>query len=653
MAEWKFRSKTVGDVTKDVPLDDFFTKSSETSTFIREAVQNSLDGRVDQESPVRVKISINTESNKLKASQVIDWFKPEGITHFNSEGSGLINLPDFEEDCSYLVYEDFNTIGLNGDIWQDSKIKDKPNHFYGFYRQEGQTEKITGNGSAGVGKIVFPMASKVRTIFGFTTRNEDNKTYLMGRSSLSYHNVNNKVFTGDGYFANSLLKDKSSISIPSNINSDEFKDFPVPIDETKILEKFRQEFNLKRKGESGLSIVIPWLDDSINYDELLKSVIEEYYPAVMSGALMIEIIKDGDESLIIDDETITDQASQNSSIDNDLLLKILLAEEFYSAPGINNNPGKDDSLELQKITKVNHRWTNKETSERLLNEEIISKIKENLESKDSVARIKIPVTIYKEGGTKDASFFHILIQKVDRQIKPTFIRDQLIIPEASNKKLSGYLVMVFLQDVAIDNFARSAENPSHRSWSPQVKKFKENRYRSGEDLLTFIKTTPQQIVQKLLSEDEKPDTTLLSDIFNIQLEGDDPSKKKKKKKKKKDTGGTHIDYVFEPQKKYFIENQINSGFKVSGGDDLNANRKFKIRAGYRISGSSKIKWHEEDFKFENMEVVHENISEFFCSGNSISFIANSKSFSIQVSGFDTNRDLIVYPSSHKLENEDA
>ena len=54
MAEWKFRSKTVGDVTKDVPLDDFFTKSSETSTFIREAVQISLDGRVDQESPVKI-----------------------------------------------------------------------------------------------------------------------------------------------------------------------------------------------------------------------------------------------------------------------------------------------------------------------------------------------------------------------------------------------------------------------------------------------------------------------------------------------------------------------------------------------------------------------------------------------------------------------
>ena len=27
MAEWKFRSKTVGDVTKDVPLDDFFSSA--------------------------------------------------------------------------------------------------------------------------------------------------------------------------------------------------------------------------------------------------------------------------------------------------------------------------------------------------------------------------------------------------------------------------------------------------------------------------------------------------------------------------------------------------------------------------------------------------------------------------------------------------
>jgi len=648
MAEWKFRAKKTGDKTKDVPLDDFFTKSSEASTFVRESVQNSLDGRVDQKSPVRVNISINTDTSKLSSNQVLKWFKPEGIEHFKSEGSGLINLPDFNDDCSYLVYEDFNTIGLNGDIWQDSKIKDKPNHFYGFYRQEGQTEKITGNGSAGVGKIVFPMASKVRTIFGFTTRTEDNKTYLMGVSSLSYHKVNNKVFTGDGYFANSLLNDASSISVPSNIDSNEFKDFPIPIDDTEILEKFRDEFNLKRKGEFGLSVVVPWLDDSINYDELAKSVIEEYYPAVMSGALMIEIIKNGDKSIIINDETITNLASQNSNIDNELLLKILLAEEFYSAPGINNNLGKDNSIELQKITKIVHRWTDKDTSERLLNEEIISKIKENLESKDSVARIKIPVTINQEDGQKKVSFFHILIQRVDRQIKPTFIRDQLIIPEASNKKLSGYLVMVFLQDEEIDNFARSAENPSHRTWSSKTTQFKKNKYRSGKDLLTFIKTAPQQIIQKLVSADEKPDTTLLSDIFNIEFEGADPTKKKGKKVKPPQPPPPP-----PPRKIYFTENQIDAGFKVSGGEDLKTNRKFNIRAGYRISGSRKIKWHEEDFKFEDLEIVHENVSELSCSGNKISFIANSKSFSVQVSGFDTNRDLIVSPTSQKLENEDA
>ena len=62
MAEWQFRAKKIGDKTKDVPLDDFFTKSSEASTFVRESVQNSLDGRIDKESPVRVKISINTDT---------------------------------------------------------------------------------------------------------------------------------------------------------------------------------------------------------------------------------------------------------------------------------------------------------------------------------------------------------------------------------------------------------------------------------------------------------------------------------------------------------------------------------------------------------------------------------------------------------------
>ena len=648
MAKWQFRSKTVGDVTKDVPIDDFFTKSSETSSFIRESIQNSLDGRVNQESPVTVKMSIHTNKSKLASKKALEWFAPEGIDHFKSSGSDLINLPKFEEDCPYLVYEDFNTSGLNGDIWQDSSIEGKPNHFYGFYRQEGKTEKATGNGSNGVGKIVFPMASRVRTIFGFTTRSDDKKTYLMGRSSLSYHKVNNQIFTGDGYFANSIQHNTTIAKIPDHIDSKEFTNFPLPIDETEILEKFRQDFNLKRAGENGLSIIIPWLDESINYDELLKCAIEEYYPAVMSGALVIEIFKDDEEKgLKIDVESISELAKAIKTIHDDLLSKILLAEEFYSAPGINNNPGKDNSIELPKINKVTHRWTDKETSDSLLSEEIISNIKENLESKADVAMIKVPVTIYKEN-LEQASFFTLLIRKINRQIRPTFVRDQLIIPEASRTTLSGYLVMAFLQDKPIDNFARSAENPSHRSWSRQTKQFKKGEYRSGESLLTFIKTAPQQIIQKLVSEDEKPDTTLLSDIFNIETEGEDPASRKRRK-----VTPPHPNPDPVTRKIYYSENQITNGFKVSGGEDLEANRLFKIRAGYRVSGSNKIKWHEEDFKIEDLEIIYENISELHCSGNTISFIANSKSFSIQVSGFDTNRDLIVAPSSHKMENTNA
>ena len=646
MAKWKYEIKPTNTKSKEAPIDDFFTRSSEANSLIREAIQNSLDEQINSEKPVIVKITINNKAAKLPSEQVLKWFAPEGIDHFESDSSGLRNKPDFKEDCSYLIYEDFNTHGLTGNVLQHTKIKDKPNSFYGFYRQEGQTEKLKGLGSNGVGKIVFPMSSKVRTMFGFTTRNDDKKTYLMGVSSLSYHNIDDDIYLGDGYYADFYDPDDKSkdFQVPDDVDQDAYKGFSLPIDETEILEKFRQTFNLKRDGETGLSVVVPWLDESIDYDGILKSVIEEYYPAVMSGALIVEIFDSKGDYQVIDDETITELTIDNIDISDDIKTKILLALAYYTSPGLNNNPGADGSICLPKISKITHKW-----SDKLFPEDLITQIKDDLEPKDSVVMIKVPVKIHPKNNDDrpQNSFFTLLLKKIDYALKPTFIRDQLIISHAVRAKVNGYLAMVFVQDKPLDNFTRNAENPSHSSWSVQAKNFR-YKYKSGGELLVFIKNSPQQIISRLAIEDEKPDSSVLANTFNIQRPGVEPIKDPNNEVKPPPPPPPP-----PPRPVYFNEQQTSNGFKVTGGKDLTSKRKFQVHIGYRSAASNKIKWHEEDFKLEEMDIVDEYITNLSFISNTITFYADSKNFSINVSGFDKNRDLIVQPRSFNEENEDA
>ena len=645
MAKWKYEIKPTNTKSKEAPIDDFFTRSSEANSLIREAIQNSLDEQINSEKPVIVKITINNKAAKLPSEQVLKWFAPEGIDHFESDSSGLRNKPDFKEDCSYLIYEDFNTHGLTGNVLQHTKIKDKPNSFYGFYRQEGQTEKLKGLGSNGVGKIVFPMSSKVRTMFGFTTRNDDKKTYLMGVSSLSNHNIDDDIYLGDGYYANFFDPDdkSSDFEVPAEVSPKDYNGFALPIDETEIIEEFRKTFKLKREiGEFGLSVIVPWLVPKVGYGDLLKSIIEEYYPAIMSGALVVEMNDNDNKPQHIDKESIYDLAFANNDISENIRSKIDLALEYYTAPGLNNNDGKDTSICLSKTSKTLHEWSDKSFPEGS-----VSKIREDLEPHDHAVMIKVPVTIHynkDSGKNPESSFFTVVLKKFNESLKPTFVRDQLIISDAARYKIAGYLAMVFIQDGPLLNFTRDAENPAHVSWSHRSKNFT-GKYVRGEELLTYVRTAPRRIVRRLASEDEKPDSTVLADTFFINRQGAESAKNKKTRKKK---------IVVPKNPRVYRESQLQDGFKISGTEHLTSKREFTVQVGYEVArGNAFKKWREEDFKLEEMDIQPENITDLSISKNKMTFKADSKSFLIKVLGFDNNRDLKISTTSLAEKTEDA
>ena len=75
--------------------------------------------------------------------------------HVTAEKNGLREAPALTEPCSFLVVEDFGTVGLTGDVHSDD-IDGAQNSFVDFLRSDGRTRKSTGEqGRWGVGTNVF------------------------------------------------------------------------------------------------------------------------------------------------------------------------------------------------------------------------------------------------------------------------------------------------------------------------------------------------------------------------------------------------------------------------------------------------------------------------------------------------------------------
>ena len=55
--------------------------------------------------------------------------------------NGLRDAPNKKDPCKFLVFEDFGTTGLRGDIEQAFDEPGNKNSFYYFFRAEGRTGK--------------------------------------------------------------------------------------------------------------------------------------------------------------------------------------------------------------------------------------------------------------------------------------------------------------------------------------------------------------------------------------------------------------------------------------------------------------------------------------------------------------------------------
>jgi hypothetical protein len=235
---WHYRVKALNEKVRDPIQGEFFSTEAiknPADALVREAIQNALDATLKDADGLKkvlnVRFFLAVGKHSMPSQQALAWF--DGAwDHFHASGNGLREPPTKNEPCPWLVFEDFGTCGLQGDVMHSEPIDGAQNHFFYFFRAEGKSvEGGKERGRWGVGKYVFPRSSRANAFFGLSVRSDDKKRYLLGTSVFKSHRVAGKYYCPDGYFG---------VKNPS--------DFILPVDDKPTLDKFCKDFNLIQAG---------------------------------------------------------------------------------------------------------------------------------------------------------------------------------------------------------------------------------------------------------------------------------------------------------------------------------------------------------------------------------------------------------------------
>lgn len=639
MADWLFREPYPDEKRREAVQGEFFTSESITSeaqALVREGIQNSLDAALDDANgeprKVSVRIYVSGRSGALPWTKAERYFG-QAWPHFEAPENGVseIGCPSRAEKCHFLLFEDFGTSGLVGDLQQTSKPpKTEDNPFYFFMRAEGQSGKSEKDrGRWGLGKFVFPRASRIRSFLALTHRSDDDKKILCGQSILKWHNVKGREYNPDGWYGE---RDADSGVL-------------MPVEDPYLIKNFEKDFGSRRAEGFGLSLLVPWCNPNIDHSLVVKSVLQEFYYPILDKKLDVTV-ESPESTIFLDYATFDEQfKASEKDLDSDTASIIDLAR------GAIESRGKFDF----KFDSAKHppRWESD-----LIPEDEKDQLSEKLKSGE-VLSIRVPLAVYKKKDNKTSieirSHFSVWLRRDTTSTtgRPVFIRDGLIIPKAHNRLSRGYRALVLIQDKALSDLLGDAENPAHTRWDDQSEHFK-GRYAGGDQTIRFVRNAVHEILRLVFSSEDGKDLGTFADLFpdtKPARDADEPVAKKSRRVKR-----PRLD-IPPAKPRIWRPDKIPGGFQVSGNPNwAGGAREVIVDFAYDVvRGNPLKKWRKEDFalgegaiktELSGEDVLLDSVVE---SDNRISFKVNGSNFGLSVDGFDVNRDLYVRVRTEEIQ----
>ncbi|KQC06652.1 MAG: hypothetical protein APR54_01530 [Candidatus Cloacimonas sp. SDB] len=479
---WKFRPLGEGEPERSPHEAEFFNVGDldASASLVREAIQNSLDARLNSNKQVHVKFTLGSEPKKESNPYYSDL-----LSHVQSCGFKLDTAN--KDKFNFLVIEDFGTKGLDGPITRTEVSGGQKSNYYNLWWREGISQKEKSDaGRWGLGKTVFFVCSELRSFWGLTIRQDDSRELLLGKALLKSHRHKGTQYDYYGYYC-----------IGEN----------QPIEDSSDIKKFKQQFNISRNGDKGLSIVIPFPISDITQQDIVRAVIQHYFYSIISGLLTVEVKSDSD-STCLNKQNIFEIASKSNwkgtSWENHPVTNLL----YFIHNAVNTQESEFVTLDKFALPKI---------TEDLFGEKIESAQKLFAEGK--IVPTKIPIQITLPNNTTIDSYFKTFIQKDEQlpKIEEFYIRSGITISEIKMVKTNNVRALLTAEDEPIARFLGDSESPAHTDWKERTEDFK-LKYKNARDTLRYVRSSLREITRILDVPTVGIDPDFLKDIFHIPRE---------------------------------------------------------------------------------------------------------------------------------------
>lgn len=604
-ASRKWQWPSVGPTPVNYGLDTEIFDSERfphVQTFVREAIQNSLDARQDLGSPVIVRFASHSGSLGNRAQFLEDLR--------NKKGDCGIDWPACwdSDEIKWLVVEDNNSTGLKGGLHE------RTSDFWNYWLNFGISNKSgSGRGGRGIGRITFLIASGISTVIG-VTRRADGSLAGCGMSLLKPGLVNDDFMSSYAYLAEAPNKNVYELYSDAHFFSD-------------LVDAF-QIADYSATKTTGLSLVIPYPHESLTPDAIISSAIEHFAPAIISGALVVEV----------DEHTVT-----ADSIDEESKRVI---SKFPIGP-LRDDPSRFLQLirlSLQQPTFTISIEDVKGDFMAAIDPTAIDQIRSRFASDDSLTlAIETPV---KRFGVTTQSRLLAAVSRAPKGKKPMdfFFREGMCLPEVNARNTGDVDSIVLAPEGELATYLNFCEGKAHLGLIENKEvsaKLHENGF-VGYAIKRMVKRLPEDLRRLVLPNKDKPDASIFSSFFSIPKQLD---------AKKKDSSGTGkkneptpvppVGPIPPPQPQAFRIRDLQDGFHIDSNPSY-TNRPVNlwVRVSY-ADGSQEPKWSRFDFEFQHLSVTYGGSEKPEYANNTIVCRNCQPDFFLDISGYDTRRELIV------------
>ena len=658
---WIASTGIPGRVRRDSVSGEFF-KNTRFESVVREAIQNSLDARPKgSKNPATVILFWSGDEAAVPGADYARFFRGDPIDrHYSHPKSGLANIPSATENCTFLAIEDFQTTGLTGDVTRcltdDELAADRlKGNYYNFFFRENGSNKIGDGalGSWGAGKIVFMKASRLRTVFVLSVRDDPAAPrFFAGRSVMKSHSIGKEIFLPDYWFG---VGDPTAD--PTQLQLDQ-----LPVTDSATIDAFAKLFRLQRRADQpGTSIVVPYPelsdgDDRFSPDDLVTAVVKNFLLAIQDGELEVMMERGGSKDIrMVTKGTLADaRRSLPASPDPKKALVTcghfdLAAEAFapdfpaertvvLRCPGTDERPQWDDArfdgIDLKAVKKT-------------LNA-----------GKALLFRVPLEV-LGKQRGNHGPDSFSVALRKAPSSdpYRTAFYRRGLLIDDASRKAFPGCVSVVRVEKGPLSDLLVASEPPSHSSWESRAERVcKDYRYPGVH--IDFVTRAVGEILSRIEAADQEPDFDVLSGPFGIPVEekpsqtppppGPPPEPKPPTPPGPDDPPENTIPEEFV----HLNALQSKVGFTISMREGRVSEKGYPVRCPFLMGYApfTKSSWSPFDFRLDGPGAVsielgdpaQADIVEIVPKDNLLTLVVKKPgAFQVHVTGFDPNRDLEV------------